>query len=108
MQLERFFLKFLKELLGLPYNDTSNGDTGSFPYWIRTYTRVVNYFQRITDGQAPPLVVNALEVSKQDQGRRSWWSQLESILSAFNLAPAGSLLSRSDCSAKVQESFIQN
>ena len=45
MQLERFFLKFLKEILGLPYNATSNavyGDTGSFPCWIRTYTRVVN------------------------------------------------------------------
>ena len=52
--------------------------------------------------------MNAFEVSKQDQGRRSWWSQLESILSAFDLAPAGSLLSRSDCSARLQESFIQD
>ena len=60
------------------------------------------------DGQAPPLVVNAFEVSKQSQGRRSWWNQLESILSAFNLAPAGSLLSRSGCSAKLQENFIQD
>ena len=37
MQLERFFLKFVKELLGLPYNATNNavyGDTGSFPRWI--------------------------------------------------------------------------
>ena len=111
MQLERFFLKFLKEILGQPYNATNNtiyGDTGSFPCWIRTYTRVVNYFRRITDSQAPPLVVNAFEVSKQNQGRRSWWSQLESILFAFNLVPAGSLLSRSDCSAKLQESFIQD
>ena len=53
MQLERFFLKFLKEILCLPYNATNNavyGDTASFSCWIRTYTQVVNYFQRITDG----------------------------------------------------------
>ena len=65
----------------------------------------VDYNRRIIEGQAPPLVVDALNVSQQTHGRRSWWNQLKNILSTFNLAPDGILLSKSECILKLQEDF---
>ena len=109
MEVERFNLKFSKELLALPHNAASNavyGETGTFPCWLRSYSRVIDYYRRIIEGQAPPLVVDALNVSQQTHGRRSWWNQLQNILSTFDMAPAGILLSKSECILKLQEDFI--
>ena len=36
----------------------------------------------------------------------SWWNQLKNIPSTFDLAPGGTLLSKSECILKLQEDFI--
>ena len=73
---------------------------------IISYSRVIDYYRRIIEGQAPPLVVDALNVSQQTHGRRIWWNQLQHILSTFDMAPGGILLSKSECIMKLQEDFI--
>ena len=84
-----------KELLGLPYNAATMLCMEKLAHFHVGYGLIVDYNKCIIKVQAPPLVVDALNVSQQVHRRRSCWNQLENILTSYNLVPNGVLLSKS-------------
>lgn len=111
-EVERFLLKFCKEVLYLPYNAPNiavYGETGTFPLWLKTYSRAVEYYRRLADGRAPLLVEEAFSVIKHSTGRRNnWFAQLQNIITKFNLVSDEGLLTKRDCIMQFQEYFIND
>jgi len=65
--LEKTLLKFCKLVLGVPSSATTVaalGQLGRFPLWISTQFRAVQYWVRCFIGEAPELVMEAMDLSK--------------------------------------------
>ena len=60
-------MKFCKLVLGVLNSATTDavlGELGRFPLWITTQFRAVQYWVRCLIGEAPELVMKAMELSK--------------------------------------------
>ena len=70
--------------------DTVLGELGRFPLWIFTPFRAVQYWVRCSIGEAPELVMEAMELSKlmAQHNFRSciWYMKINAIISRYDFS----------------------
>ena len=60
----------------------------------------MEYYRRLTDGRALWLVEEAVSVIKHSAGRRNnWFTQLQNVITTFNLVSDEGLLTKRECNA---------
>ena len=84
-------MKFCKLGLGVPNSATTDavlGELGRFLLWISTQFRAVQYWVRCSTGEAPELVMEAMDLSKMmaQHNFRSWYMKINAIISKYGFA----------------------
>lgn len=89
--LEKTLLKFCKLVLRVPNSATIDavlGELARFPLWITMQFRAVQYWVKCSVGEAPELVMKAMELSKMmaKHNFRSWCMKIDTIISKYGFA----------------------